>query len=610
MADEQENIKIQFDTNAKEAAQDTNQLAGSLDKVTESQKGVAKAGKSTVDGLEEMGGAIGETIGGMKAMLKQMWAIVANPLGLILVAIVGALTLLFKAFTSTNDGADKFEQIMSGISAVVDILRDRFLKLAGALGKLFTGDFVGAAKEAKAAVSGLGDEIEKEFKQAATAKRYLQEVEDAMRDLGVTRAKLNRDLAASKEIITDETASYAEKKKAIEAVRVAEGKQTEQELFNAKKKLQAIKLANSLSDTSDEDLQKEADAQAAVYKLQEEQSNNVRNLNKLDKRANAEESARLKAITEEKKAAYKAAADARKKANDKILADQKEHDAKIAALLKERTDAEQNLIRFNQDLNDKTEEQKLQRQKDRALEEIEILKQKGIDVAGILVLNEEKYFTLEQELKEKRAEEEREKQKEIDAKKLEDAKKLADEQIEIEKQVAEAKAVIQEKQFEAAERGISLISSLFGKSKAVQKAALIADSLVGIAKTVITTRAANAAARLKYALLPGGVALATAESTLNNVSAGIGIAANVAATAKGLSALGGGSAPTGSVGNSGSSGGSAPPSVAFNNSSENQIGQSISKTTAEQPPIKVVVAESDISKAQNNVKVLVSKNSF
>jgi hypothetical protein len=56
----------------------------------------------------------------------------------------------------------------------------------------------------------------------------LQEVEDALRGLGETRAKLNRDLAEAKEIITDETASYAEKKKAINDVRTAEGKQTEQ----------------------------------------------------------------------------------------------------------------------------------------------------------------------------------------------------------------------------------------------------------------------------------------------------------------------------------------------------------------------------------------------
>lgn len=604
MADEQENIKIQFDTNAREAASDVNKLAGSLDEVTEAQGGASKAGKSTVDGLENMGGAIGNTITAMKAMLKQMWAIVANPLGLIIVAIVGALALLFKAFTSTNDGADKFEQIMSGISAVVDILRDRFLKLAGALGKLFTGDFVGAAKDAKAAVSGLGDEIEKEFKQAATAKRYLQEVEDAMRDLGVTRAKLNRDLAASKEIITDETASYAEKKKAIEAVRVAEGKQTEQELFNAKKKLQAIKLANSLSDTSDEDLQKQADAQAAVYKLQEEQSNNIRNLNKLDKRANAEESARLKAITEERKAAYKAAADARKKSNDKILADQKEHDAKIASLLKERLDAEQNLLRFNQDLNDKTEEEKLHRQKERALQEIEILKQKGIDVTGILALNEEKYFTLEQELKEKRAEEKATKDKELYDKESAEKDKQATEDLARDVALEEAKKEVRNTAISNIESGFQALKAIAGKNKAVQKGVLIAESAIGIAKIVQNTLVANAKAVAAFPVSAGQPFVG-----INTVSGGLGIAANIAATAKGLSALGGGSAPTGNIGVGGSIG-STPPAIDFNNSQQNQIGQSVSRNEANKDPIQVILKESDVTKAQKNVSVLVTKNTF
>jgi hypothetical protein len=63
--------------------------------------------------------------------------------------------------------------------------------------------------------------------------------------VGETRAKLNRDLAEAKEIITDETASYAEKK-AINDVRTAEGKQTEQELANAKRKLKAIQDLNAL----------------------------------------------------------------------------------------------------------------------------------------------------------------------------------------------------------------------------------------------------------------------------------------------------------------------------------------------------------------------------
>jgi uncharacterized protein YydD (DUF2326 family) len=44
-----------------------------------------------------------------------------------------------------------------------------------------------------------------------TLQKELQEVEDALRGLGETRAKLNRDLAEAKEIITDESILCREK---------------------------------------------------------------------------------------------------------------------------------------------------------------------------------------------------------------------------------------------------------------------------------------------------------------------------------------------------------------------------------------------------------------
>lgn len=271
---------------AEEDLAKANQQLNKSNKETSGHFSKIKAGISEIPGAT---GAAGKGVGELSAKFK---ALLANPIVLIIAAIVGALTLLYKAFTSTNDGADKMEQIFSGLGAVIDVIRDRVLKIAGAIAKFFSGDFKGAIQDARSAVSGIGDEIAAEFKKAADATARLQEVEDAMRDLGVSRAKLNRDLARTKEIITDETASFAEKKKAIEEVRIAEGKQTEQELENAKKRLQAIKDRNALSDTSDEDLQKEADAQAAVYALEEKSASDIRALNKQSRAIEKQEEAK------------------------------------------------------------------------------------------------------------------------------------------------------------------------------------------------------------------------------------------------------------------------------------------------------------------------------
>jgi len=184
-------------------------------------------------------------------------------------------------------------------------------------------------------------------------------------------------------------------------------------------------------------------------------------------------------------------------------------------------------------------------------------------------------------------------------KEIADAKAKADKQIEIDKAVADAKKSIQESQFNNISAGIGLLKGLFEKNKGVQKALLIAESAAGIAKIIINTQAANAAAKLKYALLPGGQALSAAEIVMNKVSAGIGIASNIAATAKGLSALGGGgAASSSSVG--GSDGGGSPAAPAFNvvgASATNQLAQTIGNQ--QQQPIKAYVVANDVTTQQS-----------
>ena len=202
---EEKIVNLKINTNIDETTEDVNQLNTALGKTEKQVDNVNDAGKGTsklTAGFNSAGTAIEGlspglkgAVSGMKAMLVQMWAIVANPIGLVVVAIVGALTLLYKAFTSTKEGGEKLEQIMAGLSAVIDIVRDRILIVGNAIVKFFSGDFKGALAEGKKAVKGFGAEIEKEFKQAANATKSLQQVEDAMRGLLVSRAKLDRDLA-------------------------------------------------------------------------------------------------------------------------------------------------------------------------------------------------------------------------------------------------------------------------------------------------------------------------------------------------------------------------------------------------------------------------------
>jgi len=94
---------------------------------------------------------------------------------------------------------------------------------------------------------------------------------------------------------------------------------------------------------------------------------------------------------------------------------------------------------------------------------------------------------------------------------------------------------------------------------------------------------------------------------LNNISTGFGIAANVAATAKALSALGGGGAPSGSLGGDGGGGGGGGFNPSFNvvgNSGINQLAG------IQQQPVKAYITTGEVSTALSLERNTLQKTTF
>jgi len=118
---------------------------------------------------------------------------------------------------------------------------------------------------------------------------------------------------------------------------------------------------------------------------------------------------------------------------------------------------------------------------------------------------------------------------------------------ELQRQRDLSNALVQVKlaELDAISAGVGILKMFSEKNKALQKAALIAENALTIAKIILNTQSANAAVTAKYALVPGGQAIAAAERLVNKIKAGIGIATAIAATAKGLQGIGGGGAPGG-----------------------------------------------------------------
>jgi hypothetical protein len=176
-------------------------------------------------------------------------------------------------------------------------------------------------------------------------------------------------------------------------------------------------------------------------------------------------------------------------------------------------------------------------------------------------------------------------------------KKAGEKSVADAKAVAEQKAAIQQQGLDTALQGVQLIKGLFEKSKGVQKAAVIAESAIGIAKMIISNKLANAGALATPQAIASSGAAAAPVIALNNISTGIGIAANIAATAKALKSLGGGSAPNAPAdGGGGGGGGGASTTPQFNtigSSGVNQLAQ------LQQQPVQAYVVSGDVTSAQS-----------
>ena len=172
--------------------------------------------------------------------------------------------------------------------------------------------------------------------------------------------------------------------------------------------------------------------------------------------------------------------------------------------------------------------------------------------------------------------------------------------IEQEKAVAEQKRAIQEASLALALSGVNFLKEIGGKNKAIQKAAIIAENAIGIGKMIIANNAANIGALATPQAIATSGASAIPVIAMNNITTAFGVATTLAATAKALSAVGGGSAggsPAMAKAGAGGGGG-APQFNVVGNSGVNQLAETMQGRSA-QAPIQAYVVAQNVTSAQS-----------
>lgn len=268
--------------------------------------------------LNNIKGPLGGVAQGFMGMGKAALSFVANPIG----AVIAALGIVFmavkKAINNSEeamDGITKITAIFGGIiRPVMEFIESVAVAAINALAK---------GLETVAGWFGVSGKAAGDFADALDAQQ------DAEKDLAVTRAQTNAQLAATKEILSDTTAKYEDRVAALQKVKEVEEAQSKQELANAKEKLRLANESIVLDGKSEEAVQALRDAKIALASKEQEYYAQQRQFNKQEKSLAAEKDAQDKQIAAEQKARRdKAAADAKTRrdtalAADKVAIDQK-----------------------------------------------------------------------------------------------------------------------------------------------------------------------------------------------------------------------------------------------------------------------------------------------
>jgi len=616
---------LQFVAKTDEAEKDIKSLNNEIKETEADLSGVESAADKATGGMiSGFKGAVSGIKGVVKGFKSMRMAIIASGIG----ALVLVISSVAAAFTSTEEGQNKFNKLMSILGSItgnlIDVLASlgnviidaftnpvesikKFTKLikeniinrfegllelipqlGKAVGLLFKGEFAEAGKVATNAVAkvSLGvenivektqeaiektqefvDELIEEGKIAAQIADQRAKADKLERNLLVERAKANRDRADLLEkAVNKEKFSTSQRIQFLKDAGALEDEITQKEIQAAKLRLDAKVAENALAGSTKEDLQEEAQLRANLINLETA---------KLTKQK--EVTSQIIALTNEEKAAQKAL-------QDKKIANDKENEAKAnekfrkqQEQLKKELEIQEQQFNLLQELTNTEQEQeifKLMQQYDKKFE--------------LAVGNAE----LEKALAEQQA-------KDIDAinKKFDD-KRVADNKAANDKIKANEQA-LQDSKFQLASSALNSISALANlvaqDNEQKAKAAFNINKAVGIAQVGINTSQAIMKAAAETTDFTPIQALRTA----NMVAMGVAGALQIAMIAKQkFQPQGGGTPPstssTGSLGG-GTSAPSQPPSF-------NVVGQSgfnqIAGALSQQGPVQAFVVAGEVTTQQ------------
>ena len=564
-------INLEVKTNIgglKKEVDATAQSVTNLGTATQEATNKSKAFSDVKNVITSMVPGLKSAEGGVNSFSSSLGALAKNPVILVVTGIVAALKFIYEAFQSNVKIGKEIAAVWAGLSGVGSQIIDSVMGMVRAFGyaakaayEFITLDFEGASKSMQMANA----EASESYNQLTNAvngttfavlrglEKQQQANNKAKKIQAVTQSEVNKLLVQSREILTDETTSINEKKKALEEVTKAETASSKEKVRTASIDLWILKeKAKALGGQAEAKMKGEIrDATIALNEAETENAMTGIKLNKQRKMLLRQEMSDQKALIDAQNEASKARIE-----NEKArLAEKKARD------LEEKTTNEkikQDLIDSAHSLNDAllASDQARQKQKEDQATADEKMRADG----------------------------------------LEKLKENARKQLKINEEELAAKKLLEQQKFDTVKNGLSLIGNLAelfaGKSRKQQETAFKIQKAANIASATIDTYRAVQGA---VASTPGGPIIKAAAGVVM-LTAGLLNIKKIASTkfdAGGSTGGGGGSTP------SGGGGGAEPQNVItpnFNivgNNGTNQLAQ------LKQAPIQAYVVSGEMSTQQS-----------
>ena len=531
-----------------------------IDKVTESVKDSSKEVEALKEQSNNLNTALDNATGGavsgfmkMKTAIKSAVtstkalkiALVATGIGAFVVAI-GSLVANLR---NSEEGFNRVQKVLDKFGVIAGNVTDILYSLGTSLFGLVTGDFELMSKsfdQATDRLANFGNETQREIKLAGDLADQRAKLAKDERALVVERAEADRERAELLEKAIDKENFTTEQRiKFLEKAGKLEEEITNKEVEAAKLKLQIQQQQNTLSESSAEDLEAEANLEAEVIRLEQARLTKQKEVTGQIIAFRAEAKAARKAEQDGIIAANNAEQAIKDAADKKLLDDENKRQESILAI-------ENKFKTIKEDLEAVSQIEKLELEKSRVLLELEQLDANEQQKANIIL----HYQDLINDEEEKNREQ----------------KRIQDE-------------ILKKQQLAEAADTFGKLSALFAQGSDESKAAATAQALINTYLGVTEA--------LKQ------------ESTLPSPLDVIAKVANVATVlGTGLQAVkqiqsvqpGGSSAPSISGASANTANSSTPP--AFNvvgASDTSQLAESISNQ--QQKPIKTFVVASDVSTA-------------